>query len=35
MRPQLDGMAGRVVAPLSGEAKEFYDRKFGFFRGTR
>lgn len=31
MKPQLDEMTGRVVASLSGEAKEFYDREFGFF----
>jgi len=31
MKPQLDEMTGRVVASLSGEAKEFYNREFGFF----
>jgi len=31
MKPQLDEMTDRVVASLSGEAKEFYDREFGFF----
>lgn len=31
MKPQLDGMTDRVLASLSGEAKEFYDREFGFF----
>jgi phosphatidylinositol 4-kinase len=31
MKPQLDEMIDRVVASLSGEAKEFYDREFGFF----
>ena len=31
MKPQLDEMTDRVVASLSGEAREFYDREFGFF----
>ena len=31
MKPQLDEMTNRVIASLSGEAKEFYDREFGFF----
>jgi len=31
MKPQLDEMTDRVVALLSGEAKEFCDREFGFF----
>lgn len=31
MKPQLDEMASRVVASLSGEAKDFYDREFSFF----
>lgn len=31
MKPQLDEVTDRVVASLSGEAKEFYDREFGFF----
>jgi phosphatidylinositol 4-kinase len=31
MKPQLNEMTDRVVASLSGEAKEFYDREFGFF----
>ena len=31
MKPQLDEMTDRVAASLSGEAKEFYDREFGFF----
>ena len=31
MKPQLDEMTDRVVASLSGKAKEFYDREFGFF----
>ena len=31
MKPQLDEVTSRVVASLSGEAKEFYDREFDFF----
>lgn len=31
MKPQLDEMMSRVVASLSGEAKEYYDREFDFF----
>jgi len=31
MKPQLDEMTNRVVASLSGEAKDFYSREFGFF----
>jgi phosphatidylinositol 4-kinase len=31
MKPQLNEMIDRVVASLSGEAKEFYDREFSFF----
>ena len=30
MKPQLDEMIDRVAASLSGEAKELYDREFGF-----
>ena len=31
MKPTLDRVIGLVVAALSGEAKEFYDREFSFF----
>ena len=31
MKPQLDEMIDRVITSLSREAKEFYDREFGFF----
>jgi phosphatidylinositol 4-kinase len=31
MKPVLDRMVDMVVAALSGKAKEFYDREFGFF----
>lgn len=31
MKPVLDSMIDMVVAALSGEAKEFYDREFTFF----
>ncbi|KAJ7217187.1 hypothetical protein GGX14DRAFT_440647 [Mycena pura] len=31
MKPTLDRMTETVVAALSGEAREFYDREFGFF----
>ncbi|EPS96826.1 hypothetical protein FOMPIDRAFT_1052946 [Fomitopsis schrenkii] len=31
MKPMLDDMADRVVMSLSGEAKTFYEREFGFF----
>jgi phosphatidylinositol 4-kinase len=31
MKPQLDAMTDTVVASLSGEARAFYDREFGFF----
>ncbi|GBE82149.1 Phosphatidylinositol 4-kinase stt4 [Sparassis crispa] len=32
VKPILDQMTDSVVASLSGEAREFYDREFGFFR---
>lgn len=31
MKPALDKMTADVVASLSGEARAFYDREFGFF----
>ncbi|KAH9843165.1 atypical/PIKK/PI4K protein kinase [Rhodofomes roseus] len=31
MKPMLDDMTDRVVMSLSGEAKAFYEREFGFF----
>ena len=31
MKPTLDRMTDMVVDSLSGEAREFYDREFGFF----
>lgn len=31
MKPELDKMTELVVESLSGEAREFYDREFGFF----
>ena len=31
MKPELDKMTDLVVSSLSGEAREFYDREFGFF----
>lgn len=31
MKPMLDQMVDMVVSALSGKAKEFYDREFGFF----
>jgi hypothetical protein len=31
LKPALDLMTNQVVASLSGEAREFYDREFGFF----
>lgn len=31
MKPQLDQMVERVVAALSGKARDFYDTEFGFF----
>ncbi|KAG8969691.1 phosphatidylinositol-4- kinase [Tulasnella sp. 419] len=32
MKPMLERMVAMVVASLSGEAREFYDREFGFFQ---
>lgn len=32
MKPMLDRMVDMIVASLSGEAREFYDREFGFFK---
>lgn len=32
MKPMLDRMTGMMVQSLSGEAREFYDREFGFFK---
>ena len=31
MKPTLDRMVDNIVAALSGEAQEFYEREFGFF----
>lgn len=31
MKPMLDRMTDIVVQSLSGEARRFYDREFGFF----
>jgi phosphatidylinositol 4-kinase len=31
MKPILDNMMNAVVDSLSGEARTFYDREFGFF----
>jgi hypothetical protein len=31
MKPMLDRMIDMVVQSLSGEARRFYDREFGFF----
>ncbi|KZV73387.1 atypical/PIKK/PI4K protein kinase [Peniophora sp. CONT] len=31
MKPQLDKVTDEIVAELSGEAREFYDREFSFF----
>ena len=31
MKPLLERMVAMVVAALSGEARDFYDREFGFF----
>lgn len=31
MKPSLDAMTNIVVSSLSGEARAFYDREFGFF----
>ncbi|KAG7448129.1 uncharacterized protein BT62DRAFT_930208 [Guyanagaster necrorhizus] len=31
LKPSLDSMTNLVVGSLSGEAREFYDREFGFF----
>ena len=31
MKPELDKMTDLVVDSLSGDAKNFYDREFGFF----
>jgi phosphatidylinositol 4-kinase len=31
LKPALDHMTNQVVASLSGEARDFYDREFGFF----
>lgn len=31
MKPTLDSMTDLVVDSLDGEAREFYDREFGFF----
>lgn len=31
MKPHLDTVTDLVVSSLSGEAREFYDREFGFF----
>lgn len=31
MKPMFDRMIAMVIASLSGEAREFYDREFGFF----
>lgn len=31
LKPALERMMNQVVASLSGEARDFYDREFGFF----
>jgi phosphatidylinositol 4-kinase len=31
MKPMLDEVTNKIVASLSGEARDFYDREFGFF----
>lgn len=31
MKPELEKMTDLVVNALSGEAKDFYDKEFGFF----
>ncbi|KAL1668533.1 hypothetical protein GGF50DRAFT_96468 [Schizophyllum commune] len=31
LKPVLDRMVNKIVASLSGEARDFYDREFGFF----
>lgn len=31
MKPALDAMTDQIVDSLSGEARDFYDREFGFF----
>lgn len=31
LKPMLDRMTEMVVESLSGEARKFYDREFGFF----
>jgi phosphatidylinositol 4-kinase len=31
MKPMLDRMTEMVIASLSGEARDFYDKEFGFF----
>ncbi|TRM58568.1 hypothetical protein BD626DRAFT_550606 [Schizophyllum amplum] len=31
LKPTLDRMVNKIVASLSGEARDFYDREFGFF----
>ncbi len=31
MKPMLDSVTNRVVNSLSGDARAFYDREFGFF----
>lgn len=31
MKPALDNMTAQIVSSLSGEAKAFYEREFGFF----
>lgn len=32
MKPQLDKMTNLVVESLSGDARDFYNREFGFFK---
>ena len=34
MKPVLDRMTDMIVAALSGEAKDFYDREFTFFNNV-
>jgi phosphatidylinositol 4-kinase len=31
MKPELDNMTNLIVEALSGQAREFYEREFGFF----